>query len=191
MSAVRILDVKMNIRIEPKLNTSDRQAQVMKGFTLLEVMIVVAIIGIMGSIGIPAMQKWLQDGAVKNGARSLMFHMKEARVTAMAESRKVWITFDAYSYTYDAVPTAGQTCGRCKKINITFDQFSGSMKMFKVVGGATTTLTPPSISFSSQSVATPRSVDIVSSTSKSRVVVNMIGRAYMCSQQQIASNTCG
>jgi len=163
----------------------------MSGFTLLEIMIVVAIIGIMGSIGIPAMQKWLHEGAVKNGAHSLMFHMKEARVTAMAESRKVWITFDAYSYTYDADTTpAGQTCGNCKKINIAFDQFSSVMRMFKATGGVTTTLTPPNISFSSQGTAPNRTVDIVASTSKNRVTVNSIGRAYMCNQEQITSSTC-
>jgi prepilin-type N-terminal cleavage/methylation domain-containing protein len=179
--------MRMNVRIEPKLNTSDRQAQAKRGFTLIEVMIVIAILGVMGTIGIPAMQKWLHDGAAKNGAHSLMFHMKEARVTAMAESRKVWIVFDAYSYTYDADTTAAQTCLRCKKVNVAFDNFSSSLLM---VAKNTTATVPANISFSSQGTAKNSTVDVVSSTSMNRVIINTVGRARRCNQQEVANNQC-
>ncbi len=160
----------MNLRIEPKLNTTVAHTQPnssSEGFTLVEVVVVVAIIGVIALIGIPAFQEGLQKSAVKNLSRSIMFHMKEARVTAMAESRKIQISFDAYSYTYDSY-----TCNRCKKINVLYADFSSSIKV-------TTNIVPPIFKFSSRGTIKPGSIMVTSGNYTSKVTVNSIGRAYV------------
>jgi len=138
---------------------------------------VVAIIGVIALIGIPAFQEGLQKSAVKNLSRSIMFHMKEARVTAMAESRRVNVSFDAYGYTYDTpTVTAGiiQPCKNCKNINVTYDSFSSNI----IVKGKNTPL-PPTFTFKSRGTGTKASVIVLSGTYKATITVNGIGRAYV------------
>ncbi|MDQ6974977.1 MAG: prepilin-type N-terminal cleavage/methylation domain-containing protein [Mariprofundaceae bacterium] len=170
----------MNLRIDPNLTTSVSHTQPMgvipanKGFTLVEIMITVTIAGVLAFIGIPAFKENLEKGAVESISRSLMFHMKEARVTAMAESRKVSISFDAYSYTYDSY-AAGQSCRRCKSLNIPYADFSVNATVVK----KNTTLPPQPVSFASRGTAGISSIVISSGNHSANIVVNTIGRAYV------------
>ncbi len=161
-------------------------------------MMVVAILALMGVAGIPALQQWWHDGAVKNAAHSLMFHLKESRVAAMAQSRKIWIAFSDPNncagvqgqtnlYIVDADTTPGCTCTSCKNLVVDLNSYANGLKMTKKNSA---TQLPPNISFSPRGTSVNASVDVLSGSSKNRVVVNIVGRAYMCNQNQIINNQC-
>ena len=137
-----------------------------RGFSLFELIIVMAIIGIATMVVAPNFSNWRARSAVNNATKSVLSHMKQARVIAMSENRNVSITFAADSYTFDADP--GGTCGLCKPQQVPYSSFSSHMTITP-----TTTLT-----FSSRGTVNPNTITLADGGFSHALVVNLIGRAY-------------
>jgi len=160
----------------PTPNHDNRQAAVLpassvcrgvQGFTLVEVMMVIAIVGLMFAVAVPAFSSWRESQAVKNGQRTLMGHMKQARMLALAENRSVRITFTATSYVFDA--DVNGTCGAiCRKDLTNLSQFSN-----KLTVSPTTTRT-----FTSRGTANSGTLTFKAGTAQQKITMNVIGRAY-------------
>ncbi len=120
-----------------------------RGFTLLELMVVIGIIGVVTAIAAPSFQEWRHHSSVNNAIMVLNGKLKQARSLAVAESRDVKVRFDSpIQFTYDQGPKIGPNrCGPCKNEVILLEQFSphivltndalGGVIKFKRTGGAT------------------------------------------------------
>ncbi len=64
-----------------------------RGFTLIEMMVVVAILGIMAAIAIPNFRQYIMQSRLNGAARQVMSDFMSARMTAVSQNRKVKIFF--------------------------------------------------------------------------------------------------
>ena len=79
------------------------------GFTLIELMIVVAILGIISAIAAPSFMNYMAQRRLNGAARMVMSDLMNARMLAVTLNRNVQVTFPTSagaSYTYDATVTA-------------------------------------------------------------------------------------
>lgn len=71
------------------------------GFTLVEVIIVIAIIAILAAIGLPAFMKWVPNYKLKAASQELYGNLQKARLDAIKTNSTVSTTFDTSSCTFD------------------------------------------------------------------------------------------
>lgn len=165
-------------RIKANISRIDdfRQAEVSRpdtfgkaqfGFSLLEMMIVIIIIGVLAAIAIPSFSSWKEKQAVSNATNALLSHLKQARNLALAENRSVRITFGSTAYTFDADTTG--SCGPCRVEVIGYSQFSSNLAI-----APTTTRT-----FTSRGTANSGTITLSASGKSKSIVMNVIGRAYI------------
>ncbi len=64
------------------------------GFTLAEMLIVIAVGGILTAIAIPAFMSWAPKYRVNGAARQVFSEMMAARAKAISENNNYVITFD-------------------------------------------------------------------------------------------------
>jgi prepilin-type N-terminal cleavage/methylation domain-containing protein len=65
------------------------------GFTLIELAVVIAIIGIASAIAVPNMIGWAADSRVNGAARDVVTMIQKARIEAVKRNALVVVTFDA------------------------------------------------------------------------------------------------
>ncbi|ATX82595.1 MSHA pilin protein MshA [Mariprofundus ferrinatatus] len=137
------------------------------GFSLLEMIIVIVIVGVMSSVAIPAFSSWKEKQSVRSASQSLLSHMKQARVQAVAENRSVSLSFTSTGYTYDA--DLSGSCGQCSAQAVSLGQYSSKLSL-----SPTTTRT-----FTSRGTANAGTITITAGTTSQAISLNIIGRAYL------------
>jgi type II secretion system protein H len=142
-------------------------SELQRGFSLIEMMIVIVIVGVLTAIALPAFSSWKERQAVSNATSSLLSHLKQARNLAMADNRSVSITFSSSAYTFDADTTG--SCGPCKDNMVSYSQFSGSLSI-----SPDTTRT-----FSSRGTVNSGTMTVSASGNSKAIVMNLLGRAYL------------
>jgi type II secretory pathway pseudopilin PulG len=70
------------------------------GITLIELIIIIAIIGILAALGIPEINRFAADSKVRSCATDLIQNMKVARAMAIKENREYLIVFDTANNRY-------------------------------------------------------------------------------------------
>lgn len=71
-----------------------------KGFSLVEVMIVVALIGILLAVAVPNVLSWLPNMRLKAAARDLFSNMQRTRMEAVKTNQDWTIVFDTANGRY-------------------------------------------------------------------------------------------
>lgn len=63
------------------------------GFTLVEVCIVIAVIGVLAAIGYPSLIKWIPNYQLKAASRELRGHLQQAKLHAVKANETVLFSF--------------------------------------------------------------------------------------------------
>lgn len=71
-----------------------------KGFTLIEMMIVIAIMAILSAIAAPNLQTYMAQRRLNGAARQVMTDLMEARMKAVNLNQKVKVSFGSVGHTY-------------------------------------------------------------------------------------------
>ena len=80
-----------------------------KGFTMLELLIVIAVIGITAAMGFPTFMAQRDQARIKRAGRDLVSHFQMARINAMRDGRIWVIVFDTTGNTYKLVDTGADS----------------------------------------------------------------------------------
>lgn len=70
-----------------------------KGFTLLEVLVVMTIAGILAALAAPAFTKLLERGRLRGAAEQVFNDLQLARTEAIKRNADMWVTFSSASPT--------------------------------------------------------------------------------------------
>lgn len=104
-----------------------------RGFTLIEVMVAIAIIAISMVLGIPSYRAWVQNTQIRNAAESIQNGMQRARAEAVKRNANVAFTLGANSsWTVRVVNTGEQVDARNS------NEGSNNVTVAATPGGATT-----------------------------------------------------
>lgn len=77
------------------LNGCHKQAQ--SGFSLIELMIGVVILGILASVAVPSFQTWLNNSQIRNAAESISNGLQRARAEAVGRNTNIEFVLSADS----------------------------------------------------------------------------------------------
>ncbi len=161
-----------NVRTLASLRAYDRQPQARQaGFTLIEVMVVMVIMGILLGIGIPSFQTWRERTALRSASEALMAHLKQARHLSFTMNRNVVFTIQSatkpYSYTLD------DGCGCTTEKTVQLDAYSDTLEF-----GSSTNVA--SLTFKGSSWMSGGTISVYSTRlgEEKTIIINGIGRSY-------------
>ena len=77
-----------------------RESRNERGFSLIELLVVIVLLGLVVMVGMPAMQDWLERYRVRTAAQSLAADMQLQRMRAVSRNRAFCIQFSQVNGTY-------------------------------------------------------------------------------------------
>ena len=71
-----------------------------RGFTLLELLVVMTVIALITTLAVPAIQRSLPGASFRAAASDIRNELMQARIAAIRENRESWVLLDADNRTY-------------------------------------------------------------------------------------------
>ena len=87
---------------------SSRQKQPIRGFTLVEILLVMTIIGVVISLALPSIGPGLNTLQLQTTARQVAAALRQTRYKAIREQKPYWLTFDLEFNRLDLLDEGGQ-----------------------------------------------------------------------------------
>jgi type IV fimbrial biogenesis protein FimT len=82
-----------------------------KGFSLIELMVVIAIVAILAVLGLPSYAVWTQNSRIRNAAEGLLNGLQLARSEAVARNTQINFVANANSgWTFGCATVVAVTC---------------------------------------------------------------------------------
>lgn len=80
-----------------------------RGFTLIELMITLAVFGVLAALSVPSLTDWMANTRVRSVAETLQNGLRQAQTEAVTRSRQVAFVLTAASPALSATPSATGT----------------------------------------------------------------------------------
>ena len=92
-----------------------------KGFTLMEILVAMAIMAILTAMAYPSFSTWRENAEYRDAARDIASQLRNARSTAISESRNVEAPVGLGAQTGSAVTLrSGEACDSTEALTVEF-----------------------------------------------------------------------
>ncbi len=166
--------------------TTTRATAALRGFTLIELMITLVILGIAITLGLPSYQTWIASTGVRTAAESILAGMQLARSEAIARNVSVSFRADDINGSGWCVTLDPDSCDEALHMRSAKDGSSAAVTV-ALSNGATQTVTFDGFGrLKSPAPAAGTAIQfdmthaVVSDARKLRVTVDIGGTARMC-----------
>ncbi len=88
-----------------------------RGFTLVELVIVVTIVLVLSALALPSFNQWRQNAAYRDTARNIMSELRQAKSQAVEKNVAQQVQFDALSQSYGS-SDVGSTITNMTKLDL-------------------------------------------------------------------------
>lgn len=151
-----------------------------KGFTLVELMIVIAVIAVLAAVGMTGMSTWNENARIRNVAQSIVNGLQQARAHALKSNADVIFTLTGNNWTIGCV-TATATCPASIE-QYTADTLSTNITA-AITPAANTTVTFSPLGVINNAASGFNTINVTSSESGTRALrieVGVGGSARLC-----------
>jgi type IV fimbrial biogenesis protein FimT len=165
----------------------------MRGFTMIELMITLAVLGILFAVGFPSMSAWLQNSQIRTAAEGGLNGLQLARAEAVRRNAGVQLAFDANGGWTANVVAGGEViqtrpADGSASVAVAFSPASANTVTFNGLGrvalNADGSTAVAQIDFDSNALAAAESREL-------RVAIATGGVARMCDPQLPAGDPRG
>jgi len=150
-----------------------------RGFTLIELMIVIAIIGIVAGMGVLGWQRTVFNSNLRSAGRDIVTDFQSCKVKANSESRAYTITFDQGANTY-TISSPATTLPAVNTVKLPTVHGSGIQ-----ITNANYGMSGSSITFTSRGTSSAGTVTLTNTRGSTAIITtNTTGKAYVTFNMQ-------